>query len=70
MSVRHVPLTRTRGTPNGRVALRLPKTLHSEAAEAARSEGVSVNTFLVAAVAMAVGRFEAEVESMMQDASA
>lgn len=70
MSVRHVPRPRTRGNPNGRVALRLPKTLHSEVAEAALAEGVSVNTFLVAAVAMAVGRFEAEVEYMMQNASA
>jgi predicted HicB family RNase H-like nuclease len=36
---------------SGRVALRLPKTLHARAVACARYEGVSLNTFLVAAIA-------------------
>jgi antitoxin HicB len=43
---------------SGRVLLRLPKTLHRQAARAAARDGVSVNTFLVAAVARELGRRE------------
>ncbi len=39
----------------GRVALRLPKNLHRQASAAACKDGVSVNQFIVAAVAEKVG---------------
>lgn len=39
----------------GRVALRLPKSLHRQVALAAIRDGVSLNQFLVAAVAEKVG---------------
>jgi antitoxin HicB len=44
---------------SGRVLLRLPKTLHWQATRAAARDGVSVNTFLVSAVARELGRREA-----------
>ena len=45
--------------PNGgRVLLRLPKSLHRQAARAALRDATSVNTFLVAATAKELGRRE------------
>jgi antitoxin HicB len=43
---------------SGRVLLRLPKGLHRQATRAASRDGVSVNTFLVAAIAKELGRRE------------
>jgi antitoxin HicB len=43
---------------SGRLLLRLPKTLHRQASRAAGRDGVSVNTFLVSAVARELGRRE------------
>jgi antitoxin HicB len=43
---------------SGRVLLRLPKTLHRQATRAATRDGVSVNTFLVSAIARELGRRE------------
>ncbi len=43
---------------SGRVLLRLPKTLHRQAARAAARDAVSVNTFLVSAIARELGRRE------------
>jgi antitoxin HicB len=43
---------------SGRLLLRLPKTLHRQATRAAARDGVSVNTFLVSAVARELGRRE------------
>lgn len=40
---------------SGQVRLRLPKYLHREAARHAETEGVSLNTFFVDAIAMRVG---------------
>lgn len=40
---------------SGRPSLRLPKSLHARAAKLAENEGVSLNTYLVAAVAMYAG---------------
>ncbi len=40
---------------SGRVVLRLPKSLHRRAAELAKHDGISLNQFLVAAVAEHVG---------------
>lgn len=44
-----------RPTYNGRVALRLPRSLHRKAVETAASEGTSLNQYLVAAVAEKIG---------------
>jgi predicted RNase H-like HicB family nuclease len=44
-----------RSGPNGRILLRLPKSLHVRAAQAAARDGVSVNAFVTAAVAERVG---------------
>lgn len=44
-----------RSGPNGRILLRLPKSLHLRAAQAAARDGVSVNAFVTAAVAERVG---------------
>jgi predicted RNase H-like HicB family nuclease len=41
--------------PNGRILLRLPRSLHIRAAQAAARDGVSVNAFVTAAVAERVG---------------
>jgi antitoxin HicB len=41
--------------PNGRMLLRLPRTLHVRIARAAARDGVSVNTFVTAAVAERMG---------------
>ena len=46
-------------TLSGRVALRLPRSLHHDAARYAESDGVSLNQFIVAAVAEKVGRASA-----------
>ncbi|MDQ6672888.1 MAG: toxin-antitoxin system HicB family antitoxin [Chloroflexota bacterium] len=43
---------------SGRLLLRLPKTLHRQAVRAAARDGVSVNTFLVSAIARELGRRE------------
>ncbi|MCA1645802.1 MAG: toxin-antitoxin system HicB family antitoxin [Chloroflexi bacterium] len=43
---------------SGRVLLRLPKSLHRQAARAAARDGVSVNTFLVSTIAKELGRRE------------
>ncbi len=40
---------------SGRPSLRLPKSLHARVAKLAENEGVSLNTYLVGAVAMYAG---------------
>jgi predicted HicB family RNase H-like nuclease len=47
-----------RSGPNGRILLRLPRSLHVRAAQAAARDGVSVNAFVAAAVAERVGQGE------------
>jgi antitoxin HicB len=47
--------------PNGRILLRLPKSLHVRAAQAAARDGVSVNAFVTAAVAERVGSCEGTI---------
>ena len=44
---------------SGTLSLRLPKTLHAEIAQVAAEEGVSINQFLLAAAARAVGHRQA-----------
>jgi antitoxin HicB len=51
------PIAEPGGEPaSGRILLRLPKSLHRLVSRAASRDGVSVNTFLVAAIAKEVGR--------------
>ena len=53
-----IPLSGESEPASGRLLLRLPKTLHRQAARAASRDGVSVNTFLVSAIARELGRRE------------
>jgi hypothetical protein len=46
--------TETR-TGSGRILVRLPRTLHAELVDQAEQEGVSLNQFIVAALAGATG---------------
>jgi len=41
--------------PSGKLVVRLPRTLHARVTDLASANGVSVNTFIVSAVAIAVG---------------
>ena len=45
---------------NGKIALRLPKRTHQKVAYQAKEDGVSINTFLVAAVENYLGKKEYE----------
>ena len=40
---------------SGKLSLRLPKTLHAQAAQAAAQEGVSINQFITVTLAQAIG---------------
>lgn len=53
-----IPPPSAAGGYSGRVALRLPKSLHAQAAEIAAREGVSLNQFIVSAVATRVGSLQ------------
>jgi len=53
----------------GRVALRLPRSLHRRAVQLAEREGTSLNQFLVAAIAESVGT-SSLYQSMVQDLGA
>lgn len=48
------------GEFSGKVVLRLPKSLHGKASRCADREGVSLNTFLITAVAQYLGERSAE----------
>jgi len=50
-----IPEPSSDGGYSGRIALRLPKTLHQIAARMAERDGTSLNQFLVAAIAERVG---------------
>lgn len=50
-----IPRPRTAESHSGRVLLRLPRSLHREAGEAAERDGTSLNQFIVAAVAYRLG---------------
>jgi len=56
---------------SGRVALRLPRSLHRKAVEAAAAESTSLNQFLVSAVAEKIGRVDVEqaVRKIFDDVS-
>lgn len=51
---------------SGRIALRLPKSLHRNAAQLAEREGTSLNQFLVSAIAQSVGTSDL-YQGMVQD---
>lgn len=53
-------------TCNGKVALRMPKSLHRKAIEAAKREDVSLNQFILSAVSEAVGASRAKQETHQQ----
>jgi antitoxin HicB len=57
---RHIPLPESddQAQYSGRLTLRMPKTLHRRVAELARREGISLNQFLLAAIAFEAGVFE------------
>jgi antitoxin HicB len=50
-------------TYSGRVLLRLPRSLHKDCVERAKEEGVSLNQFVLYAVAEKVGEKKAATES-------
>ena len=50
-----VPLPKEERDYSGRIALRLPLSLHERAVQLAEEDGVSLNTFLVTAIAERVG---------------
>ena len=54
---------------SGRIALRLPKSLHRNAAQLAEREGTSLNQFLVSAIAQSVGTSDL-YQGMVQDLGA
>ncbi|MEO5858351.1 MAG: toxin-antitoxin system HicB family antitoxin [Pyrinomonadaceae bacterium] len=52
----HIPEPMGNREMSGRFALRMPESLHEKAAIMAERDGVSLNTFIVSSIAMAVGR--------------
>lgn len=54
-SGRELPLPQQQSVYSGQFRVRLPKTLHRQASELAEREGVSLNQFVVVAVAARVG---------------
>lgn len=59
MLERGQPIRRPGAEANSQLRLRLPRSLHRQATRAAQRDGVSLNTWLVAAVAKELGRKEA-----------
>lgn len=57
-----IPLPSSEESYSGRVLLRLPRSLHRRAAELARRDRVSLNQFIVAAVAERLGAAKASGE--------
>jgi len=64
---RHIPLPESeeQAQYSGRLTLRMPKTLHRKVAELARREGISLNQFLLAAIAFETGLFESGTKRSM-----
>ena len=54
---------------NGRILLRIPKSLHKKAAEMAKQDGVSLNQFIMLALSTEVGinNFEALRNRLLRD---
>lgn len=55
---------------SGKVNLRMPKTLHRDLARRAEEEGVSLNQFMVVALARAVGEESSDFSEKRSDAEA
>ena len=51
-----IPEPHTQSAFSGKLVLRMPKSLHAEAARVAVREGVSLNTLLVTALSKEIGR--------------
>lgn len=54
-----IPEPERDGEYSGKIALRIPKSLHGRAVELAKREGISLNQFLVSTVAEKVGEISA-----------
>ncbi len=65
-----IPAPRAVESHGGRVLLRLPRSLHREASEAAERDGTSLNQFIVAAVAYRLGGKAAEAAGVVAAPSA
>jgi predicted RNase H-like HicB family nuclease len=51
-----VPLPEAETEYSGRIVLRMPKSTHRRAVDAAKNDGVSLNTFLLSAISEHLGR--------------
>lgn len=60
------PETDEQGEYSGRLTLRMPKTMHRKVAELARREGISLNQFLLAAIAFEAGLFESGAKTPVE----
>jgi predicted RNase H-like HicB family nuclease len=58
-----IPQPTDDGNYSGKVALRLPRSLHGKAAQAAKRDGVSLNQFIVTAIAESTGESRARTEA-------
>jgi predicted RNase H-like HicB family nuclease len=65
-----IPAPRAVESYGGRVLLRLPRSLHREASEAAERDGTSLNQFIVAALAHRLGGKAAEAAGVAAAPSA
>ncbi len=59
-----IPQPTDDGNYSGKVALRLPRSLHGKAAQAAKRDGVSLNQFIVTAIAESTGESRARTEAI------
>ena len=66
---REIPLPWGSRSYSGTLNLRLPKSLHEQAARRAKIEGVSLNQYLVSAISSHVGRVDARPSSAEHGAS-
>lgn len=53
-----IPAANSGGVASGKFVARVPKTIHAQLATRARTEGVSLNTLVVAFIAEGLGRKE------------
>jgi antitoxin HicB len=59
-----IPLPSRQSRYSGRINFRMPKQLHAKVAAIAQREGVSLNQYLLAAVAQAAGEDEQKLEQI------
>lgn len=58
-----IPQPTNEESHSGKVALRLPRSLHRKATQAAKRDGISLNQFIVTALAESVGESRARTET-------